>query len=73
MKIFLPTNVRKKGFWGLLRDVTRYPDGHWEIKISTELSNLSNMYIGLNDDDMLQLKQFIEDELVKVKKNDTKE
>lgn len=68
MRIALPKNIRKKGFWGLFREVWKFSgkDGNmFQIKISTELSNTSNLYITLDEDEAKELNNQLTEELNK--------
>jgi len=54
MKIAIP---HSKQIIGTLRDVTKYPNGYWEIKITTNLSITQNLYIALSSEEMEDLIQ----------------
>lgn len=60
MKISLPD--REKNINGVLRDITKFGENHWQIKITTEISNLRNMYLTLDDEEIAFLKEWIEKE-----------
>ena len=44
--------VRPRPFHGVLRDVVKIRDDLWEVKITTELSNIGNLYLALDDSEM---------------------
>ena len=61
MKISIPNG--KRNIEGMLRDVSFLPTAHpWQIKITTELSNVQNMYLSLTEDEMNSLLESVQNE-----------